>query len=233
VYTRLNTDMNVPDGVLLFGDIVNGKIGFNEMIVSEFDDGYSGTYFYDSNTSQFILLASVRYDDGNLVIDEEIPEAHTSLQRARASRLPETIEGSFAGDSIELTSDDFETSVFYSCTQETTPLLDAVYNPSLYQVRTNSNAHWIALRKRQLAIQVVSILVQVISSIVISWLLFLPIHRFVQVIQKELGHAATGSSRKRAGVKDLFDNFKSFGSKDNKSTKASTGKDSEDALSVA
>jgi len=223
VFSASNTNSSQPDGVLLNGDIINGKIGYNEMIVSQFQDGYAGTYFYDNSSSQFVLLSAVRWDNGNLVIDESIPEALNSLHTALNTNQVSTVEGTFAGTPFELTSEEFELSIFFSCTGEEIPLLNSVYNPPLYQVRTVSSSHWISLRQKQLAIQIVSVVVQVISTVGISYLLFLPIYRFVQVIETELGKAP---NRTGGGVKSFLGRFYT-----SSEAKKSAAKDSEGALS--
>jgi hypothetical protein len=230
VFATSNTNKSRPDGVLLYGDIINGKISFNELIVSEFDDGYAATFLYNSTTGQFVLLSSVRQTDGGLVIDEQIPETVQALKGAISSRSLSVVEGTYAGEPFEMAGDAFETSTFYACTNEQVPLLDAAYNPPLYQVRSTSNAHWLSLRKRQLAIQVITVLVQVISSALISWVLFLPVYRFVQVMQQEFGVNKANkykSESKGAGFKGVLSKF----GVNSLATRNSQAKESEAGLS--
>jgi twitching motility protein PilJ len=187
VFAASNTNSSKPDGVIVYGDIINGKISFNELIVSEFDDGYAATFYYDSTASKFKILSSVRKSASGLVIDDEIPEAVEAVTKSFQTRSISIVEGTFTGESFELSGENFETSLFYACTNEAVPLLESAYNPPLYQVRATSNSHWILLRKRQLIIQVVTVFVQVLSTILISWVLFLPVYRFVQIMHQEFG----------------------------------------------
>jgi hypothetical protein len=232
VFKSSSTNSSNPDGALIYGDIINGKIPFNELIVTEFEDGYAGTYFLDSNSSQFILLSAVRWSKGQLILDEALPNAVDTIKAAQSSLLSATKEGTFNAAPYEITADRFELSTYVSCTGEEVPLLEADYNPPLFQVRATSNTYWVSLRQKQLAIQVTSVVVQIISSILISWLLFLPIYRFVQTVEKDLGKTTYAAS-KRAGVKDVIGKFSSA-LKSGNSRNKSTAKESDNiASSVA
>jgi hypothetical protein len=211
VFSTSNNNASKPDAVILYGDIINGKISFNELIVSEFKDGYAATFYYNSTTSSFQLLSSVRKSSTGLVLDELVPEALQSIGKAMQSKSVSIVEGTYLGESFEMSGESFETSLYYACTTDAVPLLDSQYNPPLYQVRSTSNSHWISLRKRQIAIQVISVFVQVLSSVMISWVLFLPLHRFVQAMQGEVGQSKASKLRRESkaggGLKQVLAKF--------------------------
>jgi hypothetical protein len=209
VYSASNTNSSKPDGVLLYGDIVNGKIAYNEMITSEFGDGYAATYRYDNVSETFTLISSIRKGASDLVLDEDIPEAQQVLSAAlktKSATIVSGVSGFFKGDYLEFSAERIEGSIAYQCTGASVPLLDDVYNPHLYQVRATSNAGQKKLQSRQLIIQVVTIVLATLTSCVITLLLFLPIYRFVYALQIENGMRA---SPRRTGFLNLscFDCF--------------------------
>jgi twitching motility protein PilJ len=229
VFAISNSNSSSPDGVLVFGYILNGKINYNDMIVSEFDDGYSGTFHYDSEKENFNLLSAVRLSSGKVVLDEMLPDALNAVKRAASTKSSSLLEGSYAGDSLEFSAKSFETSTYFSCDGDQIPLLENEWNPPLYQVRATSNEHWVAQRKKQLAIQIVTVLVQVISSVVTTWMLFMPVHRFVKIMQKEFGKLTDKKERTGGRLKTVLGKF-SLAS----STRGATSqvKDSENIVSV-
>jgi hypothetical protein len=214
----------------MYGDIVNGKISFNELMVTEFEEGYAGTYLYDTNSSQFILLSAVRWSGGKLTLDESLPNALETMKAANNSRVTATSEGTFNGSPFEMAADRFERSTYYSCSGEEVPLLEETYNPPLFQVRATSSSYWVSLRQKQLAIQIVSVLVQIISSALISWLLFLPVYRFVQAVEKDLGKSSRAAD-KRAGLKETFGKFSAAIKSVHSNKQKSTGQESENVVS--
>jgi twitching motility protein PilJ len=223
-----NSNSSNPDAVLVFGYILNGKINYNEMITSEFDDGYSATFHYDSTKNDFNLLSAVRISNGKLLIDEKIPNALDAVKRAASTKSSSLLEGNYAGESLEFSAKSFETSAYFSCDGGEVPLLENEWNPPLYQVRATSNEHWVNLRKKQLAIQIVTVLVQAITSAAIAWMLFLPVHRFVQIMQKDFGKL-TEKKQSTRGFKAVLGKFSLAPS--NRSA-TSQIKDSENIVSV-
>jgi hypothetical protein len=190
VYSSSNSNLSQPDGVLLYGDIVNGKITFNEMIVSNFADGYAATYLFDNTTGKFMLISSIRKGSTGLILDEDIPAARQVLSAALLTRSATIVSGAtgeYKGDPLEFSAERLEGSIAYECTGASVPLLDDVFNPHLYEVRATSNADEKGLESRQLAIQIVTVLLATLATGVLTFMLFLPIYRFVVALQIENG----------------------------------------------
>jgi hypothetical protein len=188
MYSLKNTDESSPDGVLFYGDVVNGKIGDNDMIVSTFKNGYSGTYWYNETSDSFHLLSSVFQASGsaNIDLDLAISGVESLMRNAMSSGEQSSSETVFRGSSFELTADSFESAYSYNFNYNVEPEENTAYNPPLFVVRASSNDKWNVLRKQQTIIQVMTVLVQFLSSVGISFLLYQPVYRFMIALSDEL-----------------------------------------------
>lgn len=69
IFTLNNTLKIKADGVMLYGDILNGKAYTPEWLMSPFNsnslEGYVGLFYYDNYTDSFQILSSVLYQQGS------------------------------------------------------------------------------------------------------------------------------------------------------------------------
>ena len=75
MYSSTNTEHVNADGVLIAGDIVNGKLAISHKVVNLFQEGYSGVFLFGDTSFNFELLSSTLYDESNgIVYDQEIDD---------------------------------------------------------------------------------------------------------------------------------------------------------------
>jgi uncharacterized protein YodC (DUF2158 family) len=212
VYSLANTNSSFPDGVIVYGDVVNGKIGDHDMIVSTYTSGYSGAYWYNEISDTFHLLSSVYKAPGSseINIDVHLPAADSAVRKAMNSGEQSTFETVFRGNSFELTADSFEAAYSYNFEYNVQPEENVDYNPPLYVVRASSNDKWNVLRKQQTVIQVMTVLVQFISSVGISFLLYRPVHRFITALTHEMNHKGTRGKKKLEETNGCHESIQQF-----------------------
>jgi hypothetical protein len=58
-YQTGNTNTASPDGVIIMGDMINGKEGLNEIVVTAYQSGYAGTYYQDPASGSLTFLSGV------------------------------------------------------------------------------------------------------------------------------------------------------------------------------
>jgi hypothetical protein len=87
IFGRNNTAKTMADGVMIYGDILNGKAYTPEWSMSPFDasqlEGYVGLFLYDSSSDSFKPLSSVYYSSGsgNQGVNYDLSVDFTSLLR--------------------------------------------------------------------------------------------------------------------------------------------------------
>ena len=63
------------DGVIIAGDIINGKLAISHRIVNIFSDGYGALVFYNEDTEAFEVLSStLTNEDGDIEYDAALDD---------------------------------------------------------------------------------------------------------------------------------------------------------------
>eukprot|EP00475_Leptophrys_vorax_P045451 TRINITY_DN9426_c0_g2_i1.p1 TRINITY_DN9426_c0_g2~~TRINITY_DN9426_c0_g2_i1.p1 ORF type:complete len:405 (-),score=101.81 TRINITY_DN9426_c0_g2_i1:465-1604(-) len=212
VYTAGNSDTSSPDGVMVFGDIINGKAGFNEIVVSAYKTGYAGTYHVDPATNRVQLLSGVfrNSESSNYEYDVDV----SSLLQAQASAMSsmeeeDTIlfQTTFRGQHYEFAIIRVSGSFFVDCSYTILP--QTGFDTPIFHVRGTSSEKWYQLGRNLLAVQLASIFIQSVASVGISYLLYRPVRRFIQSMGKFKpdGPGDSGSKSATSSAPDCFDRF--------------------------
>jgi len=198
VYASNNTAQTTPDAVLIAGDIVNGKVGLNELVLSTFGDGFSGYYYYDEGSDKFQYISGVyRASDGSYDYNPSDLGHHELLRTALYSETSVFDQGiEYGDDSYEVAVARVKSSAFVDCTGTQLPLTDDSFNPPVFHVRAVSGSRWSDLRKSQLAVQIITVLFQLIALIGISYVLYVPIKNFAAQLGANFKGATSSSQSK-------------------------------------
>eukprot|EP00475_Leptophrys_vorax_P018994 TRINITY_DN25963_c0_g1_i2.p1 TRINITY_DN25963_c0_g1~~TRINITY_DN25963_c0_g1_i2.p1 ORF type:complete len:360 (+),score=76.43 TRINITY_DN25963_c0_g1_i2:125-1204(+) len=198
MYSKMNSsNYSNPDGVLVFGDLVNGKVGLNEIAVTAYSSGYAGTYFFNSSSESLVFLSGVYRSDENSQYEYDVDV--TDLLLPYMSQMMKLELGDLTFFQTRFRGHHFEFSVipalpsfFADCLENTVPETSADFNPKIFHVRGKNADQWDLIQKQQLALQVPSIFVQLISSIGISYMLYRPVKKFIDGLQQSplSGHAS-------------------------------------------
>eukprot|EP00475_Leptophrys_vorax_P028826 TRINITY_DN4195_c0_g1_i2.p1 TRINITY_DN4195_c0_g1~~TRINITY_DN4195_c0_g1_i2.p1 ORF type:complete len:829 (-),score=198.70 TRINITY_DN4195_c0_g1_i2:737-3103(-) len=63
-YASGNNDLASPDGVIILGDLINGKAQLNELVVTAYKSGYAGIFYQDNSGKLTFLSGVYRSEDG-------------------------------------------------------------------------------------------------------------------------------------------------------------------------
>ena len=79
VWKASKNRQGVVDGVLIAGDLVNGKGAILQRALDTFGSGYAGIYSYDPIKDEFVLANGMQLLNGNYIVDQ--PLSDTSILR--------------------------------------------------------------------------------------------------------------------------------------------------------
>jgi hypothetical protein len=191
VYEVLGPFINTatPDGVLVYGDIVNGKAQLNEIVLQTFGEGYAGTVYFNGSTNSLQMLSSVFKSGNQYSYDYQSNFISNALKDALPNNNPSSAilagTGTANGNQYEVAIERVASSYFYDCQLTAEPDLIPQFFPTVYMVRASSYSMWTDLQQTQKIISAVTLAIQIVTAIVISVILCKPMWEFIKRIRSE------------------------------------------------
>eukprot|EP00475_Leptophrys_vorax_P002739 TRINITY_DN11544_c0_g1_i1.p1 TRINITY_DN11544_c0_g1~~TRINITY_DN11544_c0_g1_i1.p1 ORF type:complete len:817 (+),score=176.60 TRINITY_DN11544_c0_g1_i1:232-2451(+) len=190
IFGRNNTAKTTADGVMIYGDNMNGKAYTPEWSMSPFDasqlEGYVGLFLYDKPSDSFKIISSVMYTgQGNQGVTYDVLDVDFSSM-LRTVKNSGNINSFVVSDAIvTINGEEMHTAV-YNVKSTFEYVLNAKvvypttkYNPDLFLVRGKSAAAWKSIWGSQVAVMICTVVIQVATSITISFVLYRPVATLV------------------------------------------------------
>eukprot|EP00475_Leptophrys_vorax_P002740 TRINITY_DN11544_c0_g1_i3.p1 TRINITY_DN11544_c0_g1~~TRINITY_DN11544_c0_g1_i3.p1 ORF type:complete len:825 (+),score=161.23 TRINITY_DN11544_c0_g1_i3:232-2475(+) len=206
-----NSANTYADGVMIYGDNLNGKAYTPEWSMSPFDatnlDGYVGLFLYDKPSDSFKIVSSVMYTgSGNQGVSYDIINVDfTSI--LRTAKANDAVNPFVVSDEIvKINGVDMHVAAYrVHSTFEYVLNFKLVYptskySPDLFLVRGSSAAAWKTLWGSQVAVMVCTIIMQIATAITISIVLYRPVAVLVAQLQAKGYH---GGTRKAGPTPDV------------------------------
>jgi hypothetical protein len=228
VYLFQNQEEDIPDGFLVYGDILNGKVGLNDQVLDAYEDGYAGTFYYNKSTNAVHTLSSVARSVGDSRYVYE-PQLSDDVQRIvkKAYEHRHQIKGTalIDGKEAEIAVSRVDLSFSVDCSLNSNPL--SQYYPTVYMVRGNWLNRWKALENSQFSIGLSCVFIQTTAMVIMAVMLFRPVHKFIAHMKGSI--VVSGDAKKKkpmvANITSKFKTRTSVGGGDtnnNSSRKDST-----------
>jgi hypothetical protein len=213
IFGTSNTAQTQADGVMIYGDILNGKTYTPEWSMSPFDatrlEGYIGLFFFDSTSDSFKPLASLYYSEGsgNQGVNYDLLNVDFSslLRKSKSNYLVNPITVSdgtcfcssefsthlFVVDIVQINGKDMHIaayrvrSTFEYVTNVRTEYPTNKYSPDLFLVRGTSADAWKTLWSSEIAVMVCTIVFQVAANVSIAYILYKPVSALVAYLHEK------------------------------------------------
>jgi len=172
-------------GVIVLGDLINGKSKLASLSVLEIGEGYEAIYLYDEDNNRFELLSGAfRGFVGSSNVydlalgDESVLDAAMTQRKLMIQRNVQV-----QGHKLDVAAFKAHYPESFDCSGNASPLLE--YDLPLYGVRGQSSKEFNKLLSSQTAIQAVSTVFNLVASIALTLIVFRPIKAFSDQMSRE------------------------------------------------
>jgi hypothetical protein len=179
-----------PVGVLLFGDIVNGKAGIVDIVEDQFSDfGFTGVAAYNANTNVIHPLSGVyaSYNHKQQYSYDVQGDYPAALRESYHHGESEETESKLGSEEIKYYIKRADLS-FRLDTNNDEILLPEFYPPVML-IRGTSVSQWDSFKKNNLALSVSVVVVELAFMIGMFAILYRPIHKFAAYMDAQLSYA--------------------------------------------
>jgi hypothetical protein len=178
-----------PVGVLLIGDILNGKAGVIDMVQDQFSDfGFTGLAAYNASSGAIHPLAGVfaPYTQKQHYIYDMQGEYAPNLREAYIHGESEDVQSSINGEVLHYYMKRADLS-YRLDTNEDEILLPEFYPPVML-IRGTSVSQWDSFKSSTLAVALAVMLVEFFAMLGTFFLLYRPIHKFVAYMDAQISY---------------------------------------------
>ena len=183
---------SLPKAVLVGGDIVNGNTEMNEIVNSAFNGGYSAVYLYNPDTSKMDLLSGVYQAESTDASVTKATEQKPEFELESTDVIFGALMYKFQGKGSFLAPTDVEHRLkgvddTFSIGAAAIPANpDGFADVLAFNVRAQSSAVWNSFLNQQLGLQVGVIVFQFISCLVVTFIIYRPLQRFLSTLDVNL-----------------------------------------------
>ncbi|XXQ31367.1 CHASE domain-containing protein [Plasmodiophora brassicae] len=174
-----------PVSYLVFVDALNGKGAVIENVISTFTDGYAAIYFLDPSTRTMVLTTSALQHSGSGPMLADTGIDMDVLYRGVLSDLNGSGSLVEQGNTVDGEGMSVAIVPYRKFPLATTPVRDTSDSYTMvYMVRGQAEASWQQLLATQLSVQIVIMAVEMLASVAITLLAFVPLQRFLSALDR-------------------------------------------------
>jgi hypothetical protein len=195
--TPVYSSSSVPVGVLLIGDVLNGKAGVVDMVEDQFADyGFTGLAAYNSSTGKIHPLAGVfaSYTQKEHYTYDVQGSYAAALQEAYVHGESEDTASSLNGEVLHYYIKRADLSYRLLSQDEDYEIPLPEYYPPIMLIRGTSVSQWDSFKRSNLALALTVVLVEFFVMVGTFVLLYRPIHKFAAYMDAQMSYKSKSLS---------------------------------------